>query len=244
MRPDAWVMSLDEQIAAEANRRAKAELRQRFRSEKNVPDGSGIRGRARPSADDIIAAYKKARREQGDDDDPHDDDKPKDDEPELRGPPQTQTVATPRRSSRREESGGPVTEISIQLPATGFIEPTRAELRSLSKIVAAAHPGWTVPDEDEFRRAFVAQGFFFRLPGPNTRVYYGSHLDAANEFLGRLRWPAIGGGAFMFAIVAAADVPIRFAALRSGSFKRSASINIAACHAAISGVAFSTAPRT
>lgn len=104
-----------------------------------------------------------------------------------------------------------MTEISVQLPSTGFIEPTGAELRSLSKIVAAAHPGWTVPDDDEFRRAFVAQGFFFRLPGPNTRVYYGSILDAANEFLGRLRLPAIDGGALMFAIVAAGDIPIRFA---------------------------------
>jgi hypothetical protein len=104
-----------------------------------------------------------------------------------------------------------MTEITVQLPSTGFVEPTAAELRSLSKIVAAAHPGWRVPDDDEFRRAFVAQGFFFRLPGPNTRVYYGSHVDAANDFLRRLRWQAIDGGSLLFAIVAAGDVPIRYA---------------------------------
>lgn len=104
-----------------------------------------------------------------------------------------------------------MTEISVMLPSTGFVEPTAAELRSLSKIVASAHPGWNVPDEETFRRAFVAQGFFFRLAGPNTRLYYGSLLDAANEFLGRLRWRAIDGGAFLFAICAGGDVPIRFA---------------------------------
>jgi hypothetical protein len=112
-----------------------------------------------------------------------------------------------------------MTEISVQLPSTGFVEPTAAQLRSLSKIVSAAHPGWTVPDEDTFRRAFVAQGFFFRLPGPNTRLYYGSILDAANEFLARLRWPAIGGGAFLFAIRAANDVPIRFASPALGQLQ-------------------------
>ncbi len=112
-----------------------------------------------------------------------------------------------------------MTEITVQLPSTGFIEPTAAELRSLSKIVSAAHPGWTIPDEDEFRRAFVAQGFFFRLPGPNTRVYFTSHIDAANAFLGRLRWPQIGGGALMFAIVAAADVPIRYASPALGQLQ-------------------------
>jgi hypothetical protein len=105
-----------------------------------------------------------------------------------------------------------MTEIRVQLPSTGFIEPAPEQLRSLSKIVAAAYPGWRVPDEDAFRRAFIAQGFFFRLPTPNTRLYYGSLLDAANEFLiGRLHWQAIDGGVFMFAIRAANDVPIRFA---------------------------------
>ena len=93
IRPDAWVLSLDEQIASEAKRRANAEARQRFRSKRIY--GAG---KLRPGADlgsEIVAAYNKARREQGDEDDPHDDDRPSDDEPELRGPPQTQTVATP-----------------------------------------------------------------------------------------------------------------------------------------------------
>jgi hypothetical protein len=105
-----------------------------------------------------------------------------------------------------------MTEIRVQLPSTGFIEPTPDQLRSLSRIVGAAHPTWRVPDDDTFRRAFIAQGYFFRLPMPNTRLYYGSILDAANEFLtGRLHWRAVDGGAFLFAIRAANDVAIRFA---------------------------------
>jgi hypothetical protein len=113
-----------------------------------------------------------------------------------------------------------MTEISIQLPSTGFIEPTADELRSLSRIVAATHPTWRVPDEAAFRRAFVAQGYFFRLPQPCTTHYYGHFVDAANEFLTmRLRWGAVDGAEFLFALVAACDVPIRYAAPSLGQLQ-------------------------
>ncbi len=90
IRPDAWVMTLDEQIAAEARRRANAEARQRFRSEKETARSTGGFRPGATLADDIIAAYKKATST----DDDEDDDKPKDDDPELRGPDQTRIVAT------------------------------------------------------------------------------------------------------------------------------------------------------
>jgi hypothetical protein len=105
-----------------------------------------------------------------------------------------------------------MTEVIVRLPSTGFVEPDTKQLASLRKIVSATHPTWTVPEPDEFRRAFVAQGFFFRLAAPCTTRYYASILDDANEFLTRnLRWQGISGGAFLFAIRAANDVPIRFA---------------------------------
>jgi hypothetical protein len=107
-----------------------------------------------------------------------------------------------------------MTTITIELPSTGFESPDADELGKLARIVHAADPAFpdfSEPDAiDEFARAFVAAGYFFRLPAPCTTRYFASILDDANVFLTtRLRWQAIGGRAFLAAIVAASDVPWR-----------------------------------
>lgn len=96
--------ALDEQIAAEAQRRANADVRQRFKPGERVRAPEQFR----PSgnlADDIIKAYRRATGEPDPDDD--DSDKPEDDNSELRGPPQRpMIIATPDAIIRAARKAG------------------------------------------------------------------------------------------------------------------------------------------
>jgi hypothetical protein len=98
--------------------------------------------------------------------------------------------------------------ITTLAPDTGAHMPDAKQLKSLRKIVAAAHP-WidgvgTEGDEadHEFWRAFRAVGMFYRTELPDEKRGFGWHLDHASSMLGE----RIGGGMFLAACLAAGDV--------------------------------------
>jgi hypothetical protein len=97
--------------------------------------------------------------------------------------------------------------IVTQMPNTGLLMPTDKELRSLQEIVAASYPRLKC-HELEFRRAFVAAGYMFRLAEPSRRKYFETHLGDVNEFLvTRLGLDPVEAPAFLAAVIAHSDVP-------------------------------------
>jgi hypothetical protein len=100
---------------------------------------------------------------------------------------------------------------------TGYVAPTRDQLRALRKIVLAVYPklreGAPADDvaaEREFLCGFWAQGQFFRSE-PNERDAFVSILDIANAKLAEHGCASVGANAFIAACWAAGDVPIRLA---------------------------------
>jgi hypothetical protein len=106
--------------------------------------------------------------------------------------------------------------ITTALPATGFVCPTDAELRTLLKMVLGAHAGLrehaeaTEGFEAEFGRAFVAVGYAWRTVEPVTTRYFSALVDDANQLL-REHWraSAVSGAAFLAAVIAHGDIPWR-----------------------------------
>jgi hypothetical protein len=93
-------------------------------------------------------------------------------------------------------------------PSTGAIMPDAKQLRSLRRIVAAAHPwidGIAVDSEEadrEFWRAFWAVRRFYRTELPDETRGFGALLDDANLSLRE----SIGGAMFLAACLASGDV--------------------------------------
>jgi hypothetical protein len=106
-------LAIEDEIVAEARRRALADVRLRFRAGQET-----IRGGAAPSfrpasrpgadlADEIVEAYEKARRQAGEDVEPdNDDDDDPDREGRVRGPEQRPLVATPDAILRAARKAG------------------------------------------------------------------------------------------------------------------------------------------
>jgi hypothetical protein len=94
-------------------------------------------------------------------------------------------------------------------PDTGAQIPDAKQLRSLRKIVAAAHP-WiggdiSVDSEEsdrEFATAFRAVGRFFRLEAPDETRSFGWIIDQANARLSE----QVSGPMFLAACLASGDV--------------------------------------
>jgi len=104
-----------------------------------------------------------------------------------------------------------MTQITIMLPNTNFQRPTAAELASLFKIVASAHPGEASQvDLAEFGRAFFACGYMFRTAAPRQDRYFVRFVERANAFLGE-RWgcEGVSGPALFLAVRAHNDIPWR-----------------------------------
>jgi hypothetical protein len=107
-------------------------------------------------------------------------------------------------------------------PNTGYIAPSRDQLRALRKIVLATYPKLAegaptdeLAAEREWLCAFWSQGQFFRSE-PNEREAFVSILDAANLKLAEHGCQSVGANAFIAACWAAGDVPIRLANGRVG----------------------------
>jgi hypothetical protein len=107
--------------------------------------------------------------------------------------------------------------VTTKGPDTGYVAPTRDQLRSLRKIVLATYPRLVegaptdeLAAEREFLCAFWAQGQFYRGE-PNEKQSFVSLLDIANDKLVEHGCQSIGANAFIAACWAAGDVPIRLA---------------------------------
>jgi hypothetical protein len=94
-------------------------------------------------------------------------------------------------------------------PSTGAIMPDAEQLRSLRKIVAAAHPwiGGGVADESdesdrEFAAAFRAVGRFYRTELPDETRSFGWIVDHSNAGGSE----HVSGSMFLAACLAAGDV--------------------------------------
>ena len=89
---------------------------------------------------------------------------------------------------------------------TGLQMPDEAELAKLMAIVLAAHSWLAGFDLPEFRRAFWAQGKFFRTAAPDKSRYYRAWIDDANVLLERFDKRGVEGASFLSACLAAGDV--------------------------------------
>jgi hypothetical protein len=104
------------------------------------------------------------------------------------------------------------TMITTHLPSTGYVAPTRAQLKSLRALVGKTYPwidGVAVDSEEaerEFLHAFWAQGQFYRTELPAEDRYFVALLDDANALLTERGYSSVGGGAFLAAALAAGDV--------------------------------------
>lgn len=92
------------------------------------------------------------------------------------------------------------------LPDTGYEQPTDDELRRLLTIVVAGHPWIGEPRAAEFKRAFYATGFQWRLHAPDRSRAFFSVVDSLNDFLEGRGMPAVEGDAAFAAIIAAGDI--------------------------------------
>jgi hypothetical protein len=106
--------------------------------------------------------------------------------------------------------------ITHALNDTGFGEmPTDKELASLLKIVLAAHADIAraaaphVDFAEQFRNAFLAVGYLFRLDQPNSKRFFSAFVEDAGEWLVRLGRAPVSGPAFLAAVIAHGDVPFR-----------------------------------
>lgn len=99
------------------------------------------------------------------------------------------------------------------LPSTNFERPSADQLRGLARIVFGHYPKIEPCSEREFALAFQAIGLMWRLPAPDTRQYFRSHVDSANDLLQRLGLGdiEIEGNAVLAAIVAHGDIKFRLA---------------------------------
>jgi hypothetical protein len=107
--------------------------------------------------------------------------------------------------------------VTVQPASTGYIAPTRDQLRALRKIVLSVYPKLSegaptdkIAAECEFLCAFWAQGQFYRSE-PNEREAFVSILDVANAKLADHGCQSVGANAFIAACWAAGDVLIRLA---------------------------------
>jgi hypothetical protein len=112
--------------------------------------------------------------------------------------------------------------VTVRPMDTGYLRPTRDQLRSLRKITLSVYPKLAegAPDDEaaaeiEFLSAFWSQGQFFRSE-PNEREAFVSILDVANAKLAEHGCQSVGANAFIAACWAAGDVPIRLANGRVG----------------------------
>jgi hypothetical protein len=112
--------------------------------------------------------------------------------------------------------------VTVRPMNTGYVAPSRDQLRSLRKIVLATYPRLRegAPDDEtaaerEFLCGFWAQGQFYR-GAPNEREAFVSILDFANAKLAEYGCQSVGANAFIAACWAAGDVPIRLANGRVG----------------------------
>jgi hypothetical protein len=102
-------------------------------------------------------------------------------------------------------------------PQTGLEMPTDDELGRWLAIVQSAHPWLTGFDLAEFRRAFWAQGKFFRTAALDKSRYFYAWVADANEMLGRSDARGIEGASFLSAILASGDVVWQRADQRVGA---------------------------
>jgi hypothetical protein len=102
--------------------------------------------------------------------------------------------------------------IRTMLPDTNFQMPTDQELKTLARIALSAHADLKenadrMPDfAEQFRRAFYAVGFQFRLDQPTPKFYFHAHLEAANTFLRQQGNASVDGAPFLAAVFAHNDI--------------------------------------
>jgi hypothetical protein len=115
-----------------------------------------------------------------------------------------------------------MTTVTTKGPDTGYVAPTRDQLRALRRIVLVVYPKLAegapadeAAAEREFLCAFWSVGQFYRSE-PNEREAFVSILDIANAKLTEHGCQSLGANAFIAACWAAGDVKIRLANGRVG----------------------------
>jgi hypothetical protein len=115
-----------------------------------------------------------------------------------------------------------MTTVTVKGNDTGYIAPTRDQLRSLRRIVLAVYPKLAegaptdeAAAEAEFLCAFWSVGQFYRSE-PNEREAFVALLDIANAKLAEHGCQSVGANAFIAACWASGDVKIRLANGRVG----------------------------
>lgn len=101
--------------------------------------------------------------------------------------------------------------ITTRLPDTRFVAPSDAQLAALLKIVEAARPPLRGKvGAEEFKRAFIAAGYFWRTSAPRRDHYFGHWVALANDMLAGV-WglEGVSGDAFLAAVHAHGDVAWR-----------------------------------
>lgn len=106
-----------------------------------------------------------------------------------------------------------MTAVSVGIPQTKFERPNASEAAGLLRIVKSEYRGKDWFDgvgEAEFARALIGVGVgMWRLREPTAKVYFVSHVDAANDILALLGMAEVSGDAVLAAIIATAEIPWR-----------------------------------
>ncbi len=98
--------------------------------------------------------------------------------------------------------------VTITIPSNGFERPTDAEMRTLANRAYETYDFLDPCSHEAFEIAFIAIGTMSRLPEPNRKLYFHTHVENVNAIARQLGFRRdLQGNSVLTAIVAHNDIP-------------------------------------